>query len=629
MMPGRVSETRAEGNVSGASPASDALTVVRPVRAGQRPYVLVGSAGFFAGFAAGWLIGTSNHLVYAVPYAVLAAVEVWSSVAIGLYYWSYRPTSRPDTLLVAYGFTSAAIGLQGSSIPLVATLGVLAEVPGLILILWLILEYQGERLGDSGRWILASWGILAPALYGPWLLLHPTVVTPTALGACRANCPANPLSIGGAADRLAPLLSRLPNAWRIGAFVLLAVVFLRYLPTLRRSVAERNVMLPVLAIFSIWLLGSTVYGAVQLTDRQSQVVFWALYHGRAIFPLSFLAGLLAAEMFSVSSLRTVIRHLDSGSRPNEEATLADALSDPAIKLAFWIPASDQFVDADGVRVSPPAANSGRVMTEFRRGGQLIGGIISDAAIGRHPELLESAARVVSIAVDNRRLEGDLKTTRGYLSSSRAESAAATENQRRRIERDLHDSLQQELLAVDMRVQVARNLTQDVALRDRLAGISEDLALARQNVRDIARGLRPANILAQGLTPPLADAAQRAPIPVVFRSSGVGRYPAEVEEAIYFCCLEALQNAEKHAGPDANATIDIIGSDDALSFTVRDTGRGFDQTRAHGQGLRNMFERMNGIGGWLSIDSRVGRGTTISGGITLGTDRPRGQRDERS
>jgi signal transduction histidine kinase len=359
------------------------------------------------------------------------------------------------------------------------------------------------------------------------------------------------------------------------------------------------------------------------------VVFWALYHGRAIFPLSFLAGLLAAEIFSVSSLRTVIRHLDSGSRPNEEATLADALRDPDIKLAFWVPASDEFVDADGIRVSAPAANSGRIMTEFRRGGQLIGGIISDAAIGRHPELLESAARVVSIAVDKRRLEGELKTTRGYLSSSRAESAAATENERRRIERDLHDSLQQELLAVDMRVQVARNLTQDAALRDRLAGISEDLALARQNVRDIARGMRPANILAQGLIPPLAEAAQRAPIPVVFRSSGVGRYPLEVEEAIYFCCLEALQNAEKHGGQDANATIDIIGSDDALSFTVRDTGRGFDQTRAQGQGLRNMFERMNSIGGWLSIDSRVGRGTTISGGISLGTGRPRGQRDEQS
>jgi hypothetical protein len=180
--------------VSGASPANDALTVVRPVRAEQRPYVLVGSAGFFAGLAAGWLIATSNHLVYAVPYAVLAAVEVWSSVAIGLYYWSYRPTSRLGNLLVAYGFTNAAIGLQGSSIPLVATIGVLAEVPGLILILWLILVYQGERLGDSGRWILASWGILVLALYGPWLLLHPTVVTPTALGACRANCPANPLA---------------------------------------------------------------------------------------------------------------------------------------------------------------------------------------------------------------------------------------------------------------------------------------------------------------------------------------------------------------------------------------------------------------------------------------------------
>ena len=600
------------------------MTVVRLARAaGQRPYVLVGLTGFFAGLAAGWLIATSNHLAYSVPYAVLDAVEVWSSVAIGLYYWSNRPTSRLGNLLVAFGFSNAAIGLQGSSNPLISNIGVLAEVPVLILIVWLILVYQRPRLGGSGRWILAGWGSLVMALYGPWLLLHPTVMTPTALGACNANCPANPLLIVSAPGTLEPLLSRPVGAWRIGAFILLAVVFLRYFPTLRRSATERQVMLPVLVIFSIWLLGSTAYGAVQLTDRESQVLFWVLYHGRAIFPFAFLAGLIASEMLTASSLRTVIRLLDSGSRLNEEATLADALSDPDIKLAFWIPASDQFVDTDGAHVGPPTSNSGRVMTEFRRGGQLIGGIISDAAISQHPELLEAAARVVSIAVDKRRLEGDLKTARENLSNSRAESAAATETQRRRIERDLHDSLQQELLAVDMRVQLARNLTQDVALRDRLTGISEDLALARQNMRDIARGLQPANVLAQGLTPPLAAAAQRAPIPVIFRSRGVGRYPADVEAAIYFCCLEALQNAEKHGGQDTHATIDIIGSDDALSFTVRDAGRGFDQTRAQGQGLRNMFERMNGIGGWLTIESRAGQGTTISGGIPLRKDRPRG------
>jgi len=608
--------------VSGAFPGSGALTVVRLARAaGQRPYVLVGLTGFFAGLAAGWLIATSNHLVYSVPYAILDAVEVWSSVAIGLYYWSNRPSSRLGNLLVAFGFSNAAIGLQGSSNPLISTIGVLAEVPALIIIVWLILVYQRPRLDDSGRWILAGWGILVMVLYGPWLLLHPTVMTPTALGACNANCPANPLLLAHSPDTLEPLLSRPVGAWRIGAFILLAIVFLRYLPTLRQSAAARQVILPVLVIFSIWLLGSTAYGAVQLTDRESQVLFWALYHGRAIFPFAFLAGLIASEMFTASSLRTVIRQLDSGSRLNEEATLSDALSDPDIKLAFWLRASDQFVDADGTRVSVPTENSGRVMTEFRRGGELIGGIISGAAIGQHPELLEAAARVLSIVVDKRRLEGDLKTTREYLSSSRAESASATENQRRRIERDLHDSLQQELLAVDMRVQVARNLTQDVALRDRLRGISEDLALARQNVRDIARGLQPASVLAQGLIPPLAEAAQRAPIPVVFRSRGVGRYPSDVEAAIYFCCLEALQNAEKHSGQDTTVTIDIIGSDDALSFTVRDSGRGFDQTRAQGQGLRNMFERMNGIGGWLSIESRAGQGTTISGGIPLRKDPP--------
>jgi signal transduction histidine kinase len=611
-----------------ALPDSSALTAVRPVlRAGQQPFVLVGSAGFIAGLAASWLIATSNHLLFSIPYSVLEAVEVWGSIGIGLYYWTYRPDSRVGDLLVAYGFSNAVISLQGSSNPLVSTVGVLAEVPTLILVVWLILAYQRPRLGDGGRSILVGWSLLVGALYVPWILLHRTVVTPTAVGACAANCPANPLLIVSNVSNIQPLLSVLVGIWRIGVFVLLAIVFLRYLPTLRRSSTERMVMLPVLAIFSIWLFASTAYGAVQLTDRESQVVFWILYHGRTLFPFGFLCGLLASEVLTARSLRTVIAQLDSDSRQNEEATLANALSDPDIKLGFWLPASQQFVDGDGMLVRAPEANSGKVMTEFRRGSQPIGAIISDAAIGQHPELLEAAARAVNLAVDRRRLAIDLKTAREYASSAQDDSAAATENQRRRIERDLHDSLQQELLAVDMRVQLARSVTQDAALRERLAGISTDLAIARQNVRDIARGLQPANVLAQGLIPPLAEAAQRAPIPVLFTSRGVGRYPNAVEEAIYFCILEALQNAEKHGGQDTQVTIDIIGRDDALSFTVTDTGRGFDGARPPGGGLGNMLERMNAIGGWLRIDSRAGGGTTISGGIALEDGRPQGGPDD--
>jgi signal transduction histidine kinase len=406
----------------------------------------------------------------------------------------------------------------------------------------------------------------------------------------------------------------LDSIFRLFAFLLLALAMGTDLPSLRRSSPERRAMLPVIAIFSVWVLGSTLYGLLPIGTRASQLSLWILYVGRGIFPLSFLAGLLGSRTFSGQVLETLLRDPNVAPDDDQAARLAKVLEDPGLTLGFWLPTTGEFVDAEGHRVELPPADSGRKLTELRRGGQLIGAVVSDPALAQNPELLDAASSAVGMVIENRRLLMQLRQSRDELGASRRETVAVVEAERRRIERDLHDSVQQQLLALGMRLAVIRGLTQNDVVRDRLMALSGDLELAMQELRAIARGTLPTTLHEQGLVPALVEVARRAPLPVSVSSRGTGHCPPEVEEALYFCCLEALQNAQKHGGDDVHVRIDIGTTDDAFLLTVRDTGQGFDTSRSRshsGAGLGNMSDRMKAVGGYLEITSEVGRGTTVS------------------
>ena len=578
---------------------------------------VIGSSAFLAGVGASWMVATSNHLVYAAPFAVLEAVEVWSSVAIGLLYRSRRPHSPVGNLLIVYGFVNALIGLEGSSQPLLALVGAVAEVPTVILIAFLILVYRRRELSRAGQFVLAAWSGLVIIEYALVFVSVPTLMAPTPLAACAPSCPANPMFIASAASIISPLLPWLDPVYRISIFILLGSVFLIYLPRLRRSLPERNVMLPVLGIFSVWLFSSTLYGLTQLTSRESQLIFWVLYLGRLIFPFSFVAGLLAAQSFSAEALTAVLAHDNSDANSSGAATLAQALRDPGIMLASWSPENERFIDLNGHEVIPPVPGSGRVMTRLYRDDLLIGAIISDVALAQYPELLGAAGRAVTMTIDNRRLEAELERSQASISKSQADMAAAGERQRKQIERDLHDSVQQELLATEARLQIVGGLVRDETVQERLAAISEDIALALQHLRDIGRGIPAGGLLSHGLRAALVEVARRAPVPVLVHIEGPGRYPPDIEEAVFFCCSEALQNAEKHAGGVKDIAIDISGSTHAVSFRVADGGRGFDATQTwDGHGLGNMSERMKAVDGWLTVQSTVGQGTVVSGGVAF-------------
>jgi signal transduction histidine kinase len=196
--------------------------------------------------------------------------------------------------------------------------------------------------------------------------------------------------------------------------------------------------------------------------------------------------------------------------------------------------------------------------------------------------------------------------------------AAQDAERRKLERNIHDGAQQQLVALAVRLRLARQLVpRDLpAAEAAITHIEKEAADALENLRDLARGIYPPLLADQGLVPALAAQARKASIPIRIESDGASRYPEAQEAAVYFCVLEALQNVAKYADASA-ATIELGEHDGSLWFEVIDDGRGFDpSSTSYGTGLHGMADRLAALGGDLEVRSAPGRGTTVAGRVPV-------------
>lgn len=206
-----------------------------------------------------------------------------------------------------------------------------------------------------------------------------------------------------------------------------------------------------------------------------------------------------------------------------------------------------------------------------------------------------------------------------VQASRARLVAASDEARRAIERDLHDGAQQDLLGLSLKLaQAAEAVEADPTEGGRLvATVARQMEDVLESVRSIAVGAYPPLLSERGLTEALKSAAWRCASPVSVRGAGNERLPLTFEVAVYFCCLEALQNVTKHAGPGARATVRTWREHGALRFEVTDTGAGFDPDAIDaGNGLSNMRDRIETVGGSFSVTSRAGSGTTVRGRVPI-------------
>jgi signal transduction histidine kinase len=215
------------------------------------------------------------------------------------------------------------------------------------------------------------------------------------------------------------------------------------------------------------------------------------------------------------------------------------------------------------------------------------------------------------------LEG-LRRTDDELQASRARLVAAGDAERRRIERDLHDGAQQHLTSLAVKLLLAATLAgHDPGLAGLLEDLGAELKDTAQELRNLVHGIYPPLLRENGLAAALSDAARLCTLPATVRATSLGRYPADIEAAVYFCCLEAMQNACKHAGERATIRLRVQEEPGTLRFDVTDDGTGFDTTgHGVGAGLRNMADRMGAFGGRLLVESAPGEGTQVTGTVPV-------------
>jgi signal transduction histidine kinase len=326
------------------------------------------------------------------------------------------------------------------------------------------------------------------------------------------------------------------------------------------------------------------------------------------------AGILAIA--ALDGLRTLLASLSrallsSGERaegPVREL-LAESLGDRTLSVAYWLPERQIFVDELGHKVHMPEPGSGRAWTAVERDGRRVAAIVHDAELATGPELVNAAAAGAALAIDNERLKADLRARVEELRVSRVRIVEAADHARRRIERDLHDGAQQQLvsLSLDLRLLKAK-LNGNEAAAETVDAISEKLATALAELRELARGIHPVILTERGLVPAVAALAQRAPVPVEADISIHERLTPAIEAAAYFVVAEALTNVAKYAQAD-NVLVDLRRDDRHVIVVVEDDGVGGADLE-NGTGLRGLVDRLSALDGILELETPVGGGTRL-------------------
>jgi len=591
-------------SVAAAFPATwrvgaDARTRATALCIGAATVVMAGSAV--------WVGVTSDHLLRPVATGLYRGYLVGAFMLIGLYWWLRRPRSRFGPLLMTFGVLAWIYSWQGSNVPLLFDLGVLVEGPFAFLTFYLFLAFPSGRLETTvDRLLIAALGLSLLVFFGLWALLSPVLAGGGPLSACVPACPANVLQIGTAPD-VVKLAGDAELYIGLVAAVGVVLVYARRLAIATRpqrraliAVAATSLLfLPVFLVFHFSLL------VLKVDPARLEGLAWALIGCRILLPLGFLVALWQAELFASRALRRLIDRLASRPTPAQwRDSVAEALDDRALAIAYWDPQTRRHRDADGRELGPTAPGSGRAWVPAERNGRPVAALVVDDALAADPELVRAAASATLLAVENGALEGELR-------SSRTRILEAGQAERLRIQRDLHDSAQQRLVALGIHLGLAGDAMGGPEDRARVQRLGLEVEEALSELRGVAHG-PPLVLREDGVAAALMAATAVAAIPVAVVDRGLRRHPDAVEAAIYHCCLEAVQNAAKHGGPGTRATVSLGEEPGEVTFTVEDDGAGFASGLAGtGAGLANMVERVRAVGGVVVVDSAPGAGTRVS------------------
>jgi len=570
-------------------------------------------AGIGFGLAVLALILTSDVADPPAAWGSAGLVIGWSYIGVGLFAWWRRPDNRVGMLMVATGFIWIAAGAGLSDVPLVFTLGNILGTLYFAVAIHLLLAFPSGSLQSRGeRWIVGAAYFLTTVCNVPlWLFADPQSLD------CD-SCPDNVILIR---DSEAVVTATATVLNLVGAVVIGAMVVVLVRRWRRATPPQRRFLVPVYSAsiaLAILLIATVVLDAGGLDSTATDVIWIAAMVPFGLVPYLFLGTLIRTRVIQSGAVSELIARLGEAPQRGElRDAIARALGDPTLELAYWLPEDRRFVDAAGHPIELPEPASGRAFTRVEQDGEVVAALVHDPVLDEQHGHVEAVCSAASLALENERLDAELRAKVDELRTSRERMLRIGLEERRRLERDLHDGAQQRLVSMALNMRLARDRLRDEpeAAERLLEGAGDELEAALDELRELARGIHPAVLTDRGLDTALEALVHRSPLPVELRSTPDERLPEAVELAAYFVVSEALTNVVKYAGA-THATVDVAPENGRLVVEVADDGvGGADPTR--GTGLRGLADRLAVLEGRLEIDSEAGRGTKVTARIPCG------------
>ncbi len=591
--------------VTTAAMAAESLTDV-PAARSVWPLV-VAVLGGAAASASVWLAFESDHVDHPGIQAALMAWMVLGYVLAGVVA-TVRSPGPFGPLMIAAGFAIGLSSLSWSNGAVPFTIGILFDLVAGVLFLHVILAFPTGHLRSR-----LEVGLVAVAYVTAFALQ----IVGMLLGNFGND---NELAVLDEVDTATDLL-------HVQLVILAAISLISFgILLVRRRTAGRKLgrsLALVIDSFSLvlvmlaFLFLAGAFGLVEGGDTFENIRR-ATFVALGLAPLVFLAGLLTARLRQ-ASVGDLLLELHNHPAPADlRAALARALRDPSLELAYWLPDFASYADLDGRPVALPRDDSRRAVTEVDRDGAPVAALLHDPALLDEPGLLEAVAATAGIALENARLQSDLRARVDELAESRARVLHAEQIERQRLERNLHDGAQQRLVALSLDLgRLEHELGPDEPeSRARIGDARRQVTASLDELRDLARGLHPAVVSAHGLPVALEELAARAAVPVDVVVD-VPERPAEpVEVAAYYVVSESLANIGKHARA-RSASVTVTRDDDVIIVEVVDDGIGGADTE-RGSGLRGLADRVEALGGRLRIWTPAGGGTRVLAELPCGS-----------
>ena len=531
---------------------------------------LVLLAGGVAGLTAEWVGFGWDDPRHWIPDLAVG----WTFIGSGLIASRRRPESRTGPLLAATGFTWF--------------LGNFAQV-GVAAVAW-----------AAGHMVYLHRGPLVQLV-----LTYPS-------GRPSSRLVRGAVAVGYAAAVITPIW-RSEAATILLAGLLVAVCARDYVAAVGPIRRARLIALQAAAGLSLVLAGTTAARLLLPPEEVSGPSLLVYEAALCVLATGLLAGLLVApwQRAVVTDLVVELGEARSGTLRGE---LSQALGDPSLEVGYWLPDRAVFVDAEGRVLSMPGPGSGRSVTTVEREGQPVAVLVHDPAVLEDPGLLEAVTSAARLAASNARLQAEVRARVVELAASRRRILAARDEERRRLERRLHDGAEARLEELAATLRRGRRSASGERTRDQLARAEDQLTRTLEELRRLGHGLHPRVLSEHGLADALAALAKDLPLPVDINVAST-RLPQRVAVAAYFVCAEALANIAKHAAA-AHVAVAVTVGDGRVRVEIADDGvGGADPT--HGSGLRGLADRVETLGGTLRVESVPGRGTRLAAEIPLG------------